>query len=187
MFFKSSIDSVAQAMICVSSSKSLEFSTRSLAMEILVTLSETAPALVRRSDGLIPRLVPLAMSLMLEADEEEAEWVRGKYSEDAVDDEFLSLGDEAIERIAAGLGGKWVSDLVLNICQAYSTQSHWTSRRAAVAGVCRLAEGSTKHFKQYFDHSLTFLTAAAQDSSPRVQYEAIQVSTHTVHISRIVQ
>jgi len=83
-------------------------------------------------------------------------------------------GDEAIERIATGLGGKTISETVLSIAQAYSSDSRWQFRRAAVAGMCRLAEGSTKHFKQFFSQAMAFLCAAVRDSSPRVQYEAIQ-------------
>lgn len=146
----------------------------------MVTLTESAPALARRCEGFLPSLIPLAMSLMLEVEEEDTEWAAGKYSDEACDfDSHFSVGDEAIERVAAGIGGKAVSELVLGIVRSFSGDSRWPQRRAAVAGVCRLAEGSTKHFQQYFPEALKFLSTLVQDPSPRVQYEAIQVRCNT--------
>ena len=176
VFFKTSMDEVVQVMLTIAESDKLEFSTRSLALEVLVTLAETAPALARRCAGFLTGLIPAVMTMMTFIEEEDSDWAHGRYSEEALGDEPFCAGDEAIERIAAGLGGKAISQMVLQLVQNYSSDlQHWPRRRAAVAAVCRLAEGSTKHFKQYFSQALAFLLAAAQDRSPRVQYEAIQV------------
>ena len=53
LFFKGVLDSVVNAMLSVAGSKSLEFSTRSMALELMVTLTETAPALARRCPALV--------------------------------------------------------------------------------------------------------------------------------------
>ena len=73
-------------MLSVAGANNLEFSTRSMALELMVTLTETAPALARRCPGLTQGLIPLAMSLMLEYDEDDIEWAAGKYSEDPPDE-----------------------------------------------------------------------------------------------------
>ena len=52
MFFKGSMDLIAEAMVTVGASNGLDFPTRSIAVELMVTLSETAPALARRCTGL---------------------------------------------------------------------------------------------------------------------------------------
>jgi hypothetical protein len=93
IFFKGAVDSVVAAMLTVAGSSSLEFPTRSLALELMVTLTETAPALARRCAGLVDGLVPLSMSLALEVDETEAEWMRGKYTEEPAD-ENSCIGEE---------------------------------------------------------------------------------------------
>jgi hypothetical protein len=89
-------------------------------------------------------------------------------------DENASCGDEAIERVAAGLGGKAVADAVLAVVTTYAADADWTKRRAAVAGMCRLAEGAAKHFKKFFKQSLAFLATAMQDPAHRVKFEALQ-------------
>eukprot|EP01032_Pedospumella_encystans_P019768 gene19768-22474_t len=87
-FFKGSLDAVVSAMLTVANAQGLEFSTRAMALELMVTITETAPALARRCAGLIQGLVPLAMSLMLEVEEEEAEWAAGPYTEEPSDENY---------------------------------------------------------------------------------------------------
>jgi hypothetical protein len=93
IFFKGAVDNVVAAMLTVAGSSALEFSTRSMALELMVTLTETAPALARRCAGLLEGLVPLSMSLALEIDETEAEWIRGKYTEELNEDNGV-VGEE---------------------------------------------------------------------------------------------
>jgi hypothetical protein len=178
MFFKQSFDAVTTAMLTIGSASpdQLECSTRTMALEMLVTLSEAAPAMARRSAGFIEKLVDMIMKIMLEVDEDETQWQQQSYLNDDFDED-CEVGDEAMERIATGLGGKSVSEIVLTRVQGYlSNNKEWKYRRAAVAAVCRLAEGSSKHFVKYLTSVIGFLTNCLQDPSVRVQYEAIQVS-----------
>lgn len=174
VYFKDSLEVVSNAMVTVCNSPSLEFSTRAMAMELLVSFAETIPALVRKTPSLIQNLVPTAFALMLEVELDDQEFSREKYCEELAD-ENCTVGDEAIERLTAGLGGKSVSVHVLGKVQQWATSGNWVERRAAVAAISRLAEGSSKHFlKNFFDQVLSFLANAVQDASMRVRFEAIQ-------------
>jgi hypothetical protein len=173
LFFKQVMDPVTTAMLTVVASQSLEFSTRIMAVELLVTLAETAPAMARKTPALAQGLVPLAMAIALDVEESDAEWARGVYSEEGSDDNS-AVGEESIERLAAGLGGKTVAPLVFAQVQAFASNESSVHRRAAVAAMCRLAEGAPKSFKGYLKNALDFLTSAVSDPSPRVQFQAIQ-------------
>lgn len=173
MFFRGALDVMAGAMLSVAAYDGLEFSTRVMALELLITISETAPALARRCQPLVQGVFPLAFQVMLEVEEEEDEWAAGKYSEEPCDDNS-SAGEEAVERLAAGLGGRVAVEPVLRLVQTYSSSSSWRSRRAALAGLTRLAEGCAQHFKDCLEQAVGFLAAALQDSCARVRYEAIQ-------------
>lgn len=177
MFFKGCIDGVVNAMLIVAGAAGLEFSTRTMALELMVTLAETAPALARKCPALVQGLVPLSMLIMLEVeDEDETQWMRGKYTpeEDSLDDNYV-LGDEAIERVAAGLGGRNVAPVVFPIIQQYSRSPDWRYRRAAIAALYRLAEGHPDSFKAYFNEALGFFAnSITNDQSWRVKYESIQ-------------
>ena len=173
LFYRGALDNVATAMMTVAANKEYDFSTRAMALELLITLTETAPALARRSNTLVRGVCPLVFSIMLEIDEEEEEWVLGNYSEDTMDED-CSAGDDAIERMASGMGGRTLAEPVLGLVQQFYGQSDWKYRRAAIAGLTRLAEGSTQVFKPHYETALQFICAAVSDPSPRVRYEAIQ-------------
>lgn len=172
-FFKSTFESVLQAMMSIGTHNDLEFSTRSAAMEMLVTLSESAPAMARRAKGFIEQLIDLVMNLMLEVDDDEAQFRREKYNQENEDD--CVDAEDAMERIAAGLGGKSVCDVVLLRVQTYSQHADWRYRRASLAAVYRMAEGASKYFEKYLPSLTPFIMNSLQDVSVRVQYEALQV------------
>lgn len=142
-----------------------------MALELMVTLTETAPALARRCPGLVDGLIPFAMALMTEVEEEEADWVRGRYVDEPCDENYV-VGEQAIERTAAGMGSRSVAPTILTLVQQYAGSAEWTQRRAAVAGLCRLVEGCSRDFyKNYFAEALNFLSNAITDRSPRVQFQ----------------
>jgi hypothetical protein len=109
MFYKSSVDFVASAMLTIANANQLEFSTRSIAVEILITLTETAPALSRRCQALsqgsltdttesashkfayqsfilvFEGLVPVVMNIILDFEEEPSDWITQTYTEDSLD------------------------------------------------------------------------------------------------------
>jgi importin-5 len=113
------------------------------------------------------------MNLMLELEEDDHQWASQDYTEE-VPDESAIIGEEAIERAAAGIGRQLVPP-VIQMVQEFSTNSNPHYRRAAVAALSRLAEGATEFFqKQYLEATLPFLRSALSDTSPRVRYQAIQ-------------
>jgi hypothetical protein len=174
LFLKGCLDNVVNAMLTIANSNALEFSTRSAALELMVTITESAPTLARRSSNLIGGLVTLSMSIILDLDQSEEEWISEEYVVDTYEDNCY-LGEEAIERASNGIGGKLIFPLVLGIVQQYSSNPNYAHRRGAVAAVSRLAEGAKVLFKKdYFKMSQSFLLQALNDHSPRVQYQAIQ-------------
>lgn len=175
VFFKGTLDAIMPAMVAVVSYTNLDFSTRIMAFEMMITLTETAPALARRCDTLVKNVIPLAFSIMLDVEEDNEEFASGKYSDADISDENASAGDEAIERLANGLGGRVIAEQVLAHVGQYSTNSSsWQHRRAAVAGLYRLAEGCSKSFKSYTTQAIHFIAIAVNDTSVRVRFEAIR-------------
>jgi HEAT repeat protein len=119
-------------------------------------------------------LVPLALSLMCDVDEEDDEWATGDYSVDTPDDSS-AVGEEAVERAASGMGGRMLAPPVIAIVERYSGSEDSKCRRAAVAALSRLAEGCTALFKKdYLQLTLAFFTRTLVDPSQRVQYQTIQ-------------
>ena len=84
------------------------------------------------------------------------------------------MGEEAIERTAAGMGGKSVGPLVLEAVAAYHSRPEWKYRRAAIASLARLAEGARDYFKSHLTNTIDLLAVAVNDACFRVQYEVSQ-------------
>lgn len=174
-FFKGCLDTVVDAMIATSSSTRFDYSTRSMALEVVVTIAENSPAMLRKSSKLVKAIVSTAMTFLLEVEQDDGEWSREKYTEDQSDDAYL-VGEEAIERLTTGLGGKIMIPLVAELVQQYAQSQDSKHRRASVAALVRLAEGATSSFKSSLENSINLLSVLANDSSLRVQYEIINVS-----------
>lgn len=175
LFFKGALDDLVSAMLTVTATSSLEFSSRSIALELVVTMCETAPALARRCAPLIDGCLSTVLGMMVDVETSEKEWMSTKYGEESFDgDETCLVAEEALERIAAGLGGKVVLPIAMPILQSFAGSQDWKHRRAAVAAMARLAEGTTKLFQPYLSASCDFLASSLGDSSFRVHYEAAQ-------------
>lgn len=113
------------------------------------------------------------MKIMLDVDEDVRGWAAKPYNEED-EDEDGSAGEDAIERFAAALGGKSISEAVLAGVTQYSARPQWQAKRAAVVALSRLAEGCPQPFEQFLPQVVPFFIQCLQDSCPRVQYEAIQ-------------
>jgi hypothetical protein len=88
----------------------------------------------------------------------------------------LSVCEEAIQRVASGMGGRVVAPLLLQLVEQSYAHNDWKYRRAAVAAVTRLSEGTVQTFvKSYYDVSVQFLLRALNDPCQIVRYEAAQV------------
>lgn len=173
-FFKASFDALLTAMLTIGNHEDFEFSTRSSALELLVTLAEAAPAMLRRHKGpALDGLLDLTLNLMLIIDDDIPQFIRAKYG-DTIDDDGLDAED-ALERLCAALGGNTLATPILARVQQYSTSGNWLHRRAAIAALTRLAEGASKHFLQFLPQISPFLISSiTQDTAVRVQYESMQ-------------
>lgn len=175
IFFKGFVDVVVSAMQTIAKAEALEFSTRTMALELMVTLAETAPALARRCTGLTQGIVPLCMEFMLLFEDTEREWVSGRYTTEPIEGDW-TVGEQCLERVTAGLGPRVVAPPLLQLVEQFCARSEFTFRRASVAALARLAEGCAKQFaKLYLPTSKAFLVQFLADPSQVVRFEAIQV------------
>lgn len=103
-------------------------SWRQLALEVLVTLAETAPAMVRKVGGkYIASLVPLVLKMMTDIQEDE-KW---SFSDEIVEDDNDSnnvVAESALDRLACGLGGKTMLPQIVQNIPSMLNNSDWKYR-----------------------------------------------------------
>ena len=115
-FLRPQLEDIMQMCMKVFSNEEMEDGWRQLSLEVIVTLAETAPPMVRKIGGkYIATLVPLVLKMMTDLDEEE-DW---SFSDEIIEDDNDSnnlVAESALDRLACGLGGKtMLQEIVQNI------------------------------------------------------------------------
>uniref|UniRef100_UPI00358F79B9 importin-5 isoform X2 n=1 Tax=Myxine glutinosa TaxID=7769 RepID=UPI00358F79B9 len=144
---------------------------RHLGLEVIVTLAETAPAMLRKHKSIISLAVPQMLNLMMDLEDDE-EW---SLSDELEDDNFDSnavAGESALDRLACGLGGKTVLPHVTPNIMQLLQNSEWKCRHAALMALSAIGEGCHKQMESMLPEIVTFVLPYLRDSHPRVRYAA---------------
>ncbi|KAF8785478.1 Importin-5 like protein [Argiope bruennichi] len=171
--FRGQLDALLQLCLKGLSSQDLEESCHHLSLEVLVTICESAPAMVKKLGGKhIPTILTLILKMMTEI-EEDPKW-------DFVDDENTDedsdsspiVAEASLDRLACALGGKTVLPFVLSTLPQMLQSANWKDRYAGLMAISAIGEGCHKQMSimlpQIVDGVLPFLS----DPVSRVRYAA---------------
>ncbi|KAF7281384.1 karyopherin beta 3 [Rhynchophorus ferrugineus] len=161
-----------------SDSSSLD-SWRTLALEVMVTLAEMAPAMVRKNASkYMGELVPLILLFMADLEEEE-NWAECDELLDEDNDCNNVVAEAALDRLACGLGGKVILPLVTNNIPRMLNHPDWKQRHAALMAISAIGEGCHKHMESMLTQIMNGVSGVMdgvlrylQDPHPRVRYAA---------------
>jgi len=147
-----------------------EDSWRHLALEVTVTLCETAPAMVRKVAGnqLAP-LIQTILQMMTDIDDEE-DWSTSDEVADDDNDSNAVVAESALDRLACGLGGKTVFPHILNITPQMMQQPEWKCRHAALMAISAAGEGCHKQMEGYLGQIMEAVIRFVNDPHPRVRF-----------------
>ncbi|KDR17150.1 importin-5 isoform X1 [Zootermopsis nevadensis] len=171
-FLRPQLDCILDLCMKVVSNDDIPDSWRHLALEVMVTLAETAPAMLRKVGAkYIPLLVPQVLKMMTDI-EDNSDW---SVSDEIVDDDNDSntvVAESALDRLSCGLGGKTMMPHVEQNIPGMLSNHDWRYRHAALMALSAVGEGCHKQMEamlpQIMDGVLSFL----QDPHPRVRYAA---------------
>lgn len=148
-------------------------SFRQLALEVMVTLAEMAPAMVRKNVGkYMEQLVPRILHFMADLEDDD-DWAKSDDLLDEDNDCNSVVAEAALDRLACGLGGKIILPLVTaNVPQMLASHD-WKQRHAALMALSAIGEGCHKQMETILPEImdggvLRFL----QDPHPRVRFAA---------------
>ena len=173
-FFRPHLDIALGAMLELSTSQELLQQTRQLALEFLTKLAEQASSMMRAHEGFASDAVQvcLAMMVMLENPD-------GWQEADDEDDEFevteADFGEQALDRIAVGLGGEAVLPVVLEILPSLVKNEAWEYRAAGLLALSAVAEGTKDTMMEKLGVIVNSCLAYLFDPHPRVRYSACQL------------
>lgn len=127
-FLRSQLETIFEMCMKMFSNEKMDDPWRQLALEVMVTLSETAPAMVRKvSHKYITPLVPLVLKMMTDLDDDEEWSVTDEIVEEDNDSNNV-VAESALDRLACGLGGKTMLPLVVSNIPSMLSNPDWKYR-----------------------------------------------------------
>ncbi|XP_017765333.1 PREDICTED: importin-5 isoform X3 [Eufriesea mexicana] len=171
-FLRLQLETIMEMCMKIFSNEDMADSWRQLALEVLVTLAETAPATVRKVGGkYIATLVPLVLKMMTDIEEDE-KW---SFSDEIFDEDNDSnnvVAESALDRLACGLGGKTILPQIVQNIPSMLSNSDWKYRHAALMAISAVGEGCHKQMEAILPQIMDGVIQYLQDPHPRVRYAA---------------
>jgi hypothetical protein len=171
-FLRPQLENIFEMCINEFRSADAEDSWRHLALEVMVSLSENASAMVRKkAEKYIVALVPLVLQMMTELEDDD-EWA---VSDEITDDdtgENNVIAESALDRLACGLGGKAILPHIVSNIPAMMNNPDWKYRHAALMAISAAGEGCHKQMEAMLDNITEGTLKYLMDPHPRVRYAA---------------
>jgi len=145
-------------------------SWRHLALELMVTLGESAPAMVRKVvGGVIGHLVQACLTMMTDLEEEE-DWAISDEPLEEDNESNAVVAESALDRLAVGLGGKTVFPHILQLTPAMLQHADWRYRHAGLMAISASGEGCHKQMEPHLEQLMEGIMNYINDPHPRVRY-----------------
>ncbi|XP_074657622.1 importin-5-like [Tubulanus polymorphus] len=170
-FLRPHLESVITLCMKVVSNSSLDDSLRHLALEVIVTMSETAPAMIRKKGQFISQLVPEILAFMVDL-EDDPEWSLSDEVEEEDNDSNSMTGESALDRLACGLGGKTMLPHITANIPSMLGHSDWRYRHAGLMAISACGEGCHKQMEGILGDIVGTVIPFLKDVHPRVRYAA---------------
>jgi hypothetical protein len=164
----------------------LENSTRSIAVELLLSVAEACPSAVSATPELAAQIIDALMRLTCEIETNEAEWANtpytsssegsGRSQDESEEEEMAILGEESLFRVVRSLGRNSFQTCLGLITQWSAMQGpvkDWRAKRAAITVFQATAVGATKALKKQINDSVKMMVSCVADPQQRVRFGAI--------------
>ncbi|XP_017313451.2 importin-5 [Ictalurus punctatus] len=170
-YLRPNLEATLQLCLKLCADTSLTNMQRQLALEVIVTLSETAAAMLRKHTAIVAQSVPQMLSMMVDLEEDE-EWAMADELEDDDFDSNAVAGESALDRIACGLGGKIMLPMIKQHIMQMLQNPDWRYRHAGLMALSAIGEGCHQQMESILNEIVSFVLLFCQDPHPRVRYAA---------------
>ncbi|XP_048834790.1 importin-5 [Brienomyrus brachyistius] len=170
-YLRPNLEATLQLSLKLCADTSLSNMQRQLALEVIVTLSETAAAMLRKHTSIVAQSVPQMLAMMVDLEDDE-EWAMADELEDDDFDSNAVAGESALDRIACGLGGKIVLPMIKQHIMQMLQNPDWKYRHAGLMALSAIGEGCHQQMESILNEIVSFVLLFCQDPHPRVRYAA---------------
>jgi len=171
-YLRTQLEPIMQLCVKVIPDVNIDDSYRHLMLEVVVTLSETAPGMVRKvSDKYLTNLIPQILNMMTDLEEDEEWSICDEQAEDDTDSSSV-VAESSLDRLACGLGGKTVLPHINRTLTQMLESANWKHRHAALMAISAVGEGCHKQMESMLPQIMHAIVGFLKDSHPRVRYAA---------------
>lgn len=171
-FLRPQLEAIFEMCINVLRSDLVEDTWRHLALEVMVSLSENAAAMVRKkADKYIATLVPLILKMMTDLFDDDEWAVSDEIDDDDTGDNNV-IAESALDRLACGLGGKAILPHIVSNIPTMLNNPDWKHRHAALMAISAAGEGCHKQMETMLESITEGTLKYLIDPHPRVRYAA---------------
>lgn len=165
------VDVVSQIML----NTEFEDGTRSSAKEILLSLANKAPGIVRKLDNVKTQFYPALFQMITEVPFEDdlEEWANEKEEEDITRTDPHAVAREALMRFSRIIGENVTIEASSELIKAAITNEDWKKRQAGYFYLGYIAESCKKIFSKNLDETMKMAAAGVVDPHPRVQFAGL--------------
>ncbi|KAI7872213.1 armadillo-type protein [Spinellus fusiger] len=169
--FRAVLPNLLTVMVGIAKDKSFDDRTRQTAMELLLTLAEAAPGLVRKVPNFASEIMPVAMEMTTDIEDDEEWYTTEDLAEDDNEENYV-MGESTMDRMSRTLGGKLIVPIVFQYIPQMLQSSEWRQRRAALMAISSVGEGCVKVLKPELGNIIQLILPSFKDVHPRVRYAA---------------
>ncbi|KAG8452040.1 hypothetical protein GDO86_004004 [Hymenochirus boettgeri] len=170
-FLRPHLEATLQLSLKLCADTTLNNMQRQLALEVIVTLSETAAAMLRKHTSIVAQAIPQMLTMMVDLEDDD-EWSNADELEDDDFDSNAVAGESALDRMACGLGGKIVLPMIKEHIMQMLQNPDWKYRHAGLMALSAIGEGCHQQMEGILNEMVNFVLLFLQDPHPRVRYAA---------------
>lgn len=171
-FLRPQLETIFEMCLKILGTREVGNDWQHLALEVMVSLSENAPAMVRkRAEKYIAALIPLVLQMMTDLEDDD-EWAVSEEIEDDDETDNNVIAESALDRLACGLGGKAVLNHIVSNISTMLQSPDWMQRHAALMAISAAGEGCHKLMETMLESIMQVVLQYLADPHPRVRYAA---------------
>ncbi|KAG7268938.1 hypothetical protein CRUP_002934 [Coryphaenoides rupestris] len=170
-YLRPNLEATLQLSLKLCADTNLNNMQRQLALEVIITLSETAAAMLRKHTAIVAQSVPQMLAMMVDLEEDEEWAMTDELEEDDLDSNAVA-GESALDRVACGLGGKIVLPMIKQHIMEMLQNPDWKYRHAGLMALSAIGEGCHQQMEAILNEIVSFVLLFCSDPHPRVRYAA---------------
>eukprot|EP00049_Salpingoeca_infusionum_P017995 m.355304 g.355304 ORF g.355304 m.355304 type:complete len:1120 (+) comp17218_c0_seq1:309-3668(+) len=170
-FFKQQLAEIVEVMHQIASYEEADEDIRKLAFEVLVSLAESKPGMMRKLDGFAASIFTLGMNMLCQMEEDD-EWTQQDSTEEESDNELAHTAELGFDRLALALGGNSLLPPAFAALPTLLESPNWNERYAACVCISAIAEGCAPVLKGHLSELVQAVVPRLTDEIVRVRFAA---------------